>query len=151
MPRSVTSTRRSSPERTVGPLEVFPEIADRLHALVVRSADREAALHLAGEFLGGGSRALTDDQEVVGLPSEALGLEADLGITVSIRMGGMPRTSSCASQYAATCCSKDVPAPPVDAGLETRPVFERPVAAAWFSCKVIASAHSLSGLFQFRP
>ena len=32
----------------------------------------------------------------------------------------MLRTSSCASQYAATCCSKNTPSPPVEIGLETR-------------------------------
>jgi len=39
---------------------------------------------------------------------------------VSVRIGGMLRTSSCASQYAATCCSKNTPSPPVEIGLETR-------------------------------
>lgn len=39
---------------------------------------------------------------------------------LSVRIGGMLRTRSCASQYAATCCSKNTPSPPVDIGLETR-------------------------------
>ena len=36
--------------RKVRGVEVFPEIGDGLHALLVRRADREAAFHLAGEI-----------------------------------------------------------------------------------------------------
>ena len=61
-----------------GALEVVPEILDRLLAVVVCCADGEAALDLAGEFLGGCSGALADDQEIIGLPPEVLCLEVDL-------------------------------------------------------------------------
>jgi hypothetical protein len=45
---------------------------------------------------------------------------------VSMRMGGIAPTKSCANQYAPTCCSKVVPAPPVAAELDTRTVTARP-------------------------
>src|SRR5262245_31229815 len=60
-------------------VKVFPEVSDGLNAILVRRADGEAPLHLTGEFAGCSSRSLTEDQKVIGLPSQALGLEADLG------------------------------------------------------------------------
>src|SRR5690242_7574193 len=37
---------------TVNAVEVFPEVRNHLNAFLVRGADREASLHLAGEVAG---------------------------------------------------------------------------------------------------
>ncbi len=101
-------------------LEVLPEILDGLRALVVRCADREAALDLSGELLRASAGPLTHDKEIIRLPPKTLRLKMRFrhnGVDQDRRNATHKR---CASQYAATCCSKKVPAPPVEAGLEVR-------------------------------
>ena len=79
VPRSVTRTRRSSSgENRSALLKSLQKSSDGLPALVVCRADGKAPLDLAGEFLGGCPGSLADNQEVVGLPPEALGLKVHL-------------------------------------------------------------------------
>ena len=59
----------------------------------------------------------------------------------------MPRTSNWASQYAPACCSKNVPAPPVEAGLEMLSCFEPAVSAIGgldLPCLIPCSSATLS-------
>lgn len=58
--------------------EVLPEITNRLAALFIRRTDGEAPFHLACEPLGGPACSRADDQKIIRLPAEMLGLEAHL-------------------------------------------------------------------------
>ncbi len=88
----------------------------------VSAALGEAALHLPDEVRSRRASARADDKEVVRIEAEMLGLEMDFGNTGIGQEGGMLE-QELASQYAATCCSKNTPSPPVEIGLETRFLF----------------------------
>ena len=69
--------------------EVFPEVADGLHALVVRRADGEAPLHLASEVAYRAARASqTIRKSSVCQPRRSVWKLTSLTV-VSIRMGGI--------------------------------------------------------------
>ena len=63
----------------VGLFEVFPEIANRLLTLVVDSTDGEATLHLPDESCGRCARTRADNEEIVGVEAQMLGLKIDFG------------------------------------------------------------------------
>jgi hypothetical protein len=63
----------------VGLLEILPEIANGLLAFVVGSTDGEAALHLPDEARSRRACARADDEDVVRIEAEMLGLEMDFG------------------------------------------------------------------------
>src|SRR5439155_1411677 len=82
--KSVGAAERHEHEAVVGwrkvirAVEVLPEVADGLDAVLVRGADGEIPFHLAGELAGRSSGSVADDEEVVGFPPEAFRLETDL-------------------------------------------------------------------------
>ena len=63
----------------VGLLEILPEIVNGLLAFVVGSTDGEAAFHLPDESRSRRACARTDDEDVVRIKAEMLGLEMDFG------------------------------------------------------------------------
>ena len=63
----------------IGLLEVFPEIANRLTAFLVGGTDSEATLYLPDEPCVRFACPRTDNEEVVGIEAEMLGLEMDFG------------------------------------------------------------------------
>ena len=63
----------------IGLLEILPEIADGLLAFVVGGTDGEAAFHLPHEPRIRRACARADNEEVVRVEAEMLGLEMDFG------------------------------------------------------------------------
>jgi hypothetical protein len=63
----------------VGLLEILPEVANGLLAFVVGGTDGEAALHLPDEPRSRRACARADDEDVVRIEAEMLGLEMDFG------------------------------------------------------------------------
>lgn len=63
----------------IGFLEILPEIADGLLAFVAGGTDGEAAFHLSYEPRIRRACARADDEEIVRVEAEMLGLEMDFG------------------------------------------------------------------------
>ena len=78
-------------------LEILPEIAHGLHAFFVRCAEGEAPLHLAHEPRIRRTCARGDNEEVVRVEAEMLGLEMDFGDAGIGQDWRMLRTRNCAS------------------------------------------------------
>jgi len=63
----------------VGLLEILPEVANGLLAFVVGGTDGETAFHLPDEPRSRRGCARADDEDVVRIEAEMLGLEMDFG------------------------------------------------------------------------
>src|SRR4051812_34526503 len=58
-------------------LEVLPKVLHGLPAFVICATDREGELDLSSELLGFSASSFTNDQQIIGFPSEVLRLEVD--------------------------------------------------------------------------